>query len=138
MTSIFTPWNERIPDDTHPVLYARAVDLAKDAELLELRAAIAQNKAESVNVELTDDDREAIADELRNTHGIAGDIEEIIVAVERALSRAQAAKPALTQEQLQKVLHVLVRYRNETPLGYQQHMITDAADEAIEIMKGLK
>ena len=37
--------------------------------------------------------------------------------------------------QLQTVLDALTRYRTETPLGHQPHMITDLADEAIAIVK---
>ena len=41
----------------------------------------------------------------------------------------------LTREEAQQVLDLMTRYRTETPLGHQPHMISHKADEAIEILR---
>ena len=41
----------------------------------------------------------------------------------------------ISKEDMVKVSVVIKRYLNETPLGHQPHMITDAAYEAITIMQ---
>ena len=41
----------------------------------------------------------------------------------------------LTREEAQQVLDLMTRYRTETPLGHQPHMISHKADEAIETLR---
>jgi hypothetical protein len=41
----------------------------------------------------------------------------------------------LTREEAQQVLDLMMRYRTETPLGHQPHMISHKADEAIETLR---
>jgi hypothetical protein len=41
----------------------------------------------------------------------------------------------LTREEAQQVLDLMTRYRTETPLGHQPHMISHKADEAIEFLR---
>jgi hypothetical protein len=41
----------------------------------------------------------------------------------------------LTREEAQHVLDLMTRYRTETPLGHQPHMISHKADEAIETLR---
>jgi len=41
----------------------------------------------------------------------------------------------LTREEAQQVLDLMTRYRTETPLGHQPHMISHKADDAIEILR---
>ena len=41
----------------------------------------------------------------------------------------------LTRKEAQQVLDLMTRYRTETPLGHQPHMISHKADDAIEILR---
>ena len=41
----------------------------------------------------------------------------------------------LTREKARQVLDLISRYRKETPLGHQPHMIAHKADEAIETLR---
>jgi hypothetical protein len=50
-------------------------------------------------------------------------------------SKPLYTQPALSKEDIGKVLEVVKRYYNELPLGNQPHMISDAAENAITIMQ---
>jgi DNA-directed RNA polymerase subunit RPC12/RpoP len=41
----------------------------------------------------------------------------------------------LTREEAEQVLDLMTRYRTETPLGHQPHMISHKADDAIETLR---
>jgi len=56
----------------------------------------------------------------------------------RETPQTKDARIAELEAQRDELLQLVIRYRNETPLGHQPHMIAHVADEAIARVKGIK
>ena len=63
-------------------------------------------------------------------------IQASFFAVECDMRKKAEAALAEAQAEIARLLALLVRYRNETPLGHQPHMIAHEADAAIDAARG--
>jgi len=53
-------------------------------------------------------------------------------------TKTQIAELEMLRKQRDELLALVIRYRTETPLGHQPHMIAHLADAAISSVKGKK